>query len=398
MAALKPKRIVLALCLALLADIATSLFLIRDGVFFNRPLPPFGARTHPNQLATLEKMGAEPAGNWAFDRELGWNWRPSSVSEDGRYRINALGARGPREYGPAPLAGTRRVLTFGDSFTFCDEVGAEDSFQAQLEALESGLEVLNFGVSGYGTDQAWLRYRRVGRGLGAEVVCIGLMLENIGRNVNRYRPLWATRTGVCVTKPRFVLDAGGAPVLVPQPYATRAELLAAILDGSVLEHVAEHEYWLGRPTVPSGKLSAFVRLSAGYLAYRERTPARLWREPAGEPFRVTLALLEHFQREVLADGARLAPVLVFPAKEDLTRYALTGRPYWLELYAELERRGLPFLDLIEPLVERARAEPGEHGVQRLYEGGHLSALGNAVVARALGEWLRAHGAGAPEER
>lgn len=387
----KLARIALVLCLAaLLADASTSLFLIQDGLLFDRPLPPFGALTHPKQVATLEKMVAEPIGTWTFDPELGWNWRPSAASDDGLYATDALGARGPREYERAPPAGHQRVLFFGDSYTFCDEVPAEASFEAQLEQLEPGIEALNFGVSGYGTDQAWLRYQRIGRDLGAEIVCLGLMLENIGRNVNRYRPLWATRTGVCVTKPRFVLAENGALELVPQPFPTRAELHAAILDGSVIERIAAHEYWLGRPRIPSGKLSALVRIAGGYFAYRERTPARLWQETEGEPFQVTLAILEHFQRQAVQDGARLAPILLFPAKEDLRGYALAGRPYWSALLGELERRGIACLDLSVPLAARARELDEDPPARSLYVDGHLSRAGNAVVAGALRDWIRAH--------
>jgi hypothetical protein len=384
-------RAVLALCGALLVtDGLVSLLVIDEGLFLDRPLPPFGALTHPKQAAQLVKMRAEPRGTWAFDAELGWTWRTSARSEDGLYVTNALGARGPREYGPQPAPGRRRVLTFGDSFVHCDEVAADETFQAQLEALEPDIEVLNFGVSGYGSDQAWLRYRRVGPGLGAEVVCLGLMLENIGRNVNRYRPLWNTQTGACLTKPRFVLAEGGGLELLPQPYATRDELREAIDDGSVLTRVREHEYWLGRPRVPTGRLSSLVRLAAGYLAYRERAPERLWTRPEAEPFRVTLEILEGFQREALADGARLAPILVFPAKEDLREHALRGRPYWGALFAELEQCGLDHLDLIEPLTRAAR-EGGEDPPGRsLYVDGHLSAKGNALVARELAAWLRAH--------
>lgn len=386
----KLRRIALVLVLAtLLGDGLVSLFLIRDGLFFERPLPPFGAITHPKQLATLQKMVEEPRGTWTFDRELGWDWRPSSVSEDGLYATDALAARGPREYGRAPAPGTRRILTFGNSFTFCDEVPAEDSFQVQLEALEPGLEVLNFGVSGYGTDQAWLRYQRLGRGLGAEIVCLGLMLENIGRNVNRYRPLWATRTGVCVTKPRFLLGDDGSLALLPQPFATRDELHAAILDGSVLARIAEHEYWLGRPEVPTGRVSSLVRLATGYLAYRERTPALLWRDTAGEPFRVTLAILEAFHHQARADGARLAPVLLFPAMDDLLRFSLRDAPYWTALCAELERRAIPYVDFVTPLTARARELGGDP--RPLYQGGHLSRAGNALVARTLLDWLHAQG-------
>ncbi|HEX6884005.1 MAG TPA: hypothetical protein VF530_11535 [Planctomycetota bacterium] len=388
----KLPRAALALLGALvLADVATSLLLIQDGLFFGRPLPPFGAITHPRQEAQVAKMVQEPRGTWAFDVELGWTWRRSALSEEGVYVTNALGARGPREYAPLPPQGVRRILTFGDSFTHCDEVGNAETFQAQLEGLEPGLEVLNFGVSSYGSDQAWLRYRRDGKDLGAEVVCLGLMLENIGRNVNRYRPLWSTFTGACLAKPRFVLGPDGAPALLPQPFATREELHAAILDGSVLARVAEHEYWLGRPTIPTGSLSSLVRLAGGYLAYRQRSPERLWRDPAGEPFRVTLAILEGFHREALADGARLAPILIFPAKEDLREHALAGKPYWGALLAELDRRGVPYLDLIEPLAAAARAQPEDPPGRRLYVDGHLSAQGNAVVAQALREWLAAHG-------
>ncbi|MSR61452.1 MAG: hypothetical protein EXS08_03245 [Planctomycetes bacterium] len=383
-------RILLVLAAATaLADLGLSTFFIRDGLLFDRPLPPFGAITHPKQVETLDKMVAEPVGTWTFDAELGWTWRPSSASEDGLYTTNALAARGPREYARAPASGTRRVLTFGDSFTFCDEVPAEATFQVQLERLEPALEVLNFGVSGYGTDQALLRFRRVAPGLGAEVVCLGLMLENIGRNVNRYRPLWATRTGVCVTKPRFVLDAQGRLELVPQPFATREELHAAILDGSVLERVAEHEYWLGRPTLPTGKLSALLRLGAGYFAYRARTPALLWQEPEEEPFRVTLALVQQFRREALALGARLAPVLIFPAKDDLREYALRGKPYWSALYAELERQEIPYLDLVSALAGKSSEMGEDPPAKSLYSGGHLSYSGNAVVAHELLQWMRA---------
>src|SRR5262245_52530667 len=103
----------------LLADLGTSLFLIDDGLFFGRPLPPFGALTHPKQVPQLAKMLSEPRGTWTFDAELGWTWRPSCRSEEPgaapgspplvEYVTNALGARGPHEYERVPPSGKRRV-------------------------------------------------------------------------------------------------------------------------------------------------------------------------------------------------------------------------------------------------------------------------------------------------
>ena len=56
-----------------------------------------------------------------------------------------------------------------------------------------------------------------------------------------------------VMKPATITPISDAPPREGSP-ASREELLAAILDGSVIERVAEHEYWLGRPRVPTGRL------------------------------------------------------------------------------------------------------------------------------------------------
>jgi len=386
------KRFLRGACVLLAAfaavDVGFSLFLIRDGLLFGYPLPPFGALTHPKQRAWLEGLAREETdGIGRFDPELGWSWRPSSSVEGGRFHTNSIGARGQREYAPTPAEGSLRVLFFGDSFTFGDEIPDKATFQEILEGRQPHVEAINFGVSAYGTDQAWLRYRRVGRELQADVVCIGLMLENIGRNVNRYRPLWNTRTGFCGAKPRFYLDAEEDLQLVPQPFPTREVLLEALLGDRLIGRIAEHEYWLGKPHVWTGRYSSLGRILAGILAEFERTPRKLWRDLAGEPFRVTLAVLEGFHREALADGARAAPVLIFPSRGALSDHALKGRSYWRGLLDELERRGIPYVDLIPPLVQRQIELDEQGGPMSLYYGGHLTSVGNSVVADEIYAFL-----------
>ncbi len=385
-------RILVALAIALvLADGSISLFMIRDGVFLDIPLPPFGEITHPRQRGWLKGLGAaEQTGIGRFDADLGWTWAPSTYTADGKFEINSLGARGPKEYGPRPEEGKRRIVTFGDSFTFGDEIPDRFTYQYIIEAIRPEFEAINFGVSGYGTDQALLRYRRLGRELDAEVVVIGILLENIGRNVNRYRPLWNPSTGFCATKPRFVLEGtGGELRLLVQPFQTREELRTAILEETVLDLVADHEYWVGRPSVPTGKLSSLVRIAAGFGAHRRRSPASLWQARGEEPFRVTLALLEAFHREALANGARLAPILIFPSKEDLRDWSLQDKTYWNGLHAELARRSIPFVDPIPALTARQRELDADPELGSLYFGGHLSSVGNSVVARELLAWIDA---------
>ncbi|MGH7149044.1 MAG: SGNH/GDSL hydrolase family protein, partial [Planctomycetota bacterium] len=370
----------------LLLDVGISLAAIRDGLFLGRPLPPFGATPHPHQRAWVASERARteadppPEGTGAFDAALGWTLRPGSRATG--ETIDALGARGPREYPRRKPEGTLRLLCYGDSFTFGAEVSDAEAWPALIEAARPGLEAINFGVGGYGTDQALLRFRRQGADLGADAVLIGFLLENVGRNVNRYRPLYYPATGVPGAKPRFRL-LGEDLVLLPQPFPTREALARAVEDGSVLSLLAEGEHW-SRANLPGPlRFSSLARLAAAYRAYSARQSRRLLLDEAGEPFRVTVALLETFHREALACGAREAPILVFPREEEME--ALVGRDdlYWKGLLEALATRSIPFLDLSEPLAPAFRAAREDPDAPAVYRAGHLSPLGNRIAADAV---------------
>lgn len=102
---------------------------------------------------------------YQFDPVLGWantpNARGTYTRGEFSYPIanNSLGMR-DREIG-AKTAGARRIAVLGDSFTW--GVGAADGerFTEVLHEIEPSFEVLNFGVSGYGTVQESLQLDRV---------------------------------------------------------------------------------------------------------------------------------------------------------------------------------------------------------------------------------------------
>ena len=379
---------------AVLADVAISAFLLDEGLFLGRPLPPFGAVNHPRQAHWLARQqeslarGAEPRTLAVFDRELGWTARPSGSTPGGAETVNAAGARGPREYAPEPPAGTTRVLTFGDSFTWCSEVADAETWQAQLEALAPDVEAPNLGVPSYGTDQALLRFRRVAPGWRHHVACLGILVENAGRNVNRYRPLYYPSAGSPGTKPRFLLE-GGELRLLPQPFATRAELVAAVADGSVLERTAAHEHWRDAVDLGPARHSSLLRLFHAWRAYDRRRPARLWADPGGEPARVTVAIAEAFHREALALGARRALVLVFPREQELIDLGAGRGRSWQPLLDALAASGVSHVDLSTVLLEHYAA--WRSGTpEPTFSGGHLSPAANGLVAREVAAWLREH--------
>lgn len=378
--------LVLAALLSLLvsAEVLARAVLLEDGMWQGwRPLPPFGALTNPGQRGWLEGKLAELEGGAPeerlvrFDAELGWVVRPSWTAPDGSVRTSSIGTRGAREYAEAPPPGATRVVAFGDSYTWCDEVADDETWEHAIERDHPDWEVLNLGVGGYGTDQALLRFRREGR-RGAGIVLIGLQIENLGRNVGRYRPLYYPNANACAAKPRFVRGAGGGLELVPLPFATEAELVRAVADGSVLGRLREHEHWAD-PTPSWLGVSALARIAAGRFAYAARDVERLCTETGAEPFLVTLDLVETFHREALAAGATAAPVVLFMSGDQIRPYADGGPRFWAELARAIEARGIPCLDLGDTLRDGWLGGRDPDYFRRA----HLGPPANERVARAI---------------
>jgi len=149
-----------------------------------------------------------------LDPVLGWRYRPGH--RDPENQINSQGVRSGREYSTVPEPGVIRVAAFGDSFVYSNEVANDDTWSARMEALSPRMEVLNYGVGGYGTDQAFLRYLNEGSRLSTDVVIIGFAPDDLRRVVNVYRRFISNREFPLV-KPRFVLTSDGDLVLLQSP-------------------------------------------------------------------------------------------------------------------------------------------------------------------------------------
>ena len=99
------------------------------------------------------------------------------MSKDGLYKSSEEGIRS-QAVGVSYKDAQRlpRVAIVGDSFTFGLGVPFESSWGAQLEnSMTNTVEVLNFGVNGYGIDQAYLRYTRDAKPLHPEMVILSFI-------------------------------------------------------------------------------------------------------------------------------------------------------------------------------------------------------------------------------
>ncbi|MGH9198097.1 MAG: hypothetical protein ACRD1T_20485, partial [Acidimicrobiia bacterium] len=166
------------------------------------------------QSLMIQKL-LEPAPTLTqLDSELGWRYRPGY--RDSQNQMNLQGLRSTREYATVPGPGVIRVAAFGDSFVYCNEVGNHDSWPTLMEAMSPSLEVLNYGVGGFGVDQAFLRYMNEGSMLSPDVVVMGFAPDDLRRLVNVYRRFISNREFPLI-KPRFLLASDNDLQLLPNP-------------------------------------------------------------------------------------------------------------------------------------------------------------------------------------
>src|SRR5262249_2909662 len=157
------------------------------------------------RLSWIERSARGVKIFYAFDEyhpARGWALRPdvrSLVAFDNGATVssNAQGIRGRREYADQRPPGVTRVLVFGDSLTFGDEVSDDETYAAQLERMLPATEVINLGVHGYGHDQMLLYLEEVGARYRPDLVLLGFVGIDMERNLLGFRDF---------AKPRFDLE------------------------------------------------------------------------------------------------------------------------------------------------------------------------------------------------
>lgn len=132
--------------------------------------------------------------------------------EGGGYLVkaNQAGFRCEHEVTSRKAPGVFRVVLFGDSYTAGEGVSNRHRFGDRLEAALPGVEVLNFGLPGSGTDQQYLTWREFAASIEHDLLLLCPMVENIRRNTQTHRLTQSAFSGGLVLRPKpyFVLENG----------------------------------------------------------------------------------------------------------------------------------------------------------------------------------------------
>jgi hypothetical protein len=336
------------LFLLLCGELGARWFLASEARFLKIGSPV----TDPSwRLAWLHRQARQGTFRYAFDvphATRGWALRPGLDNQPAwqgkRVSSTPDGLRGRRPYAQPKPAGVRRILVFGDSFTFGEEVSDDETFCHRLGGLLPGTEVLNMGVHGYAHDQMLLYLREAAARYEPDLILLGYVTDDALRNLMTFRDF---------AKPRFVLRAGrlelqGTPV--PSP-----------------EQVLRQERW-------RSKLLDLVTMLSQHLAWRSGARPREARD-------LTLAILSAFFDEAAHLGARTA-LVDLPAFDELRFKQAAPLPREAGLSTFCRARGLPYLGLRPVLLAEER-----RGL-RLTEAGHWGPAEHAVAAEALAAFVQ----------
>jgi hypothetical protein len=361
-----------------------------DGNFYLR-----GHHVRPYKLPikriarAVETYLATPSTFLIADPTLGWAPRPEVKTPLYVYNRQGIRVQSPeRIYSEKPPAGTLRVALFGDSFTNGAEVTADETWGAFAESalrLAHGApaEVLNFGVNGYGVDQAFLRWQKTGAQYSPAIVVFGLQVENLKRNTNLVRPLYTRTTeNLPFSKPRYVVEGDDLRLVnVPSvPPESLAATVAHIADWPLRQYEAyynpeDHR----RSFLLNSRLIGFAREIAAE-AVEGRTDDD---ECSEEEQELGFRILERFEASVRATGARFL-VLHLPRRPEVRtlhdRRTVTNRAFLQRV-----RQRFDYLTAADGLVEEMRRSSAGALFQR---GNHYSPRANQIVGDVVARGIQ----------
>ena len=351
---------------------------------------------------------SEPSLFYVYDHDRGIALRPVAEgwwhNEATNYvRINSAGFH-DREHALNKPPGTLRIAVLGESYAEAMQVPLTESFWAIAEQRlqhcpgmkNQKIEILNFGVSGYGTSQELITLRSRVWDYSPDMVLLAFTASDVPSNFrplnnDPLRPYFVYRDGQLVLD-RSSLDAREASRL----YRLRNSTIGRGLDW-LTRHVRTLQLLnsLRRAMVTSAQASTvYNELGLEGKVYLEPVDEN-WKEA----WRVSEGLIAQMHQEVKERGARFYVVTLSSAVQvtpDARAYAHVLEAGGLENFFYPDRRigalgnreHIPVLNLAPLLKEYAEKNyVNLHGFQERLGGGHWNQDGHRLAGELIANWL-----------
>ena len=315
----------------------------------------------------------KPGFLYNVDNELGYTLGRSKVA--GIYESNSQGFRARRDYTLFPDEHILRVVTLGDSYVFCDGEKIEDSWPYMLENLAGNLEVLNFGVGGYGLGQSYLRYLKDAMRYHADVVFVNY-LSLTGRDMIDWKIIAGTNNlrQADFYRVKFQVEDGVLKARAMAPYDLFEERFRRENifdeDKALREH---HLGWLSRLRFCN---TGILLKQAVLIRLANKIAARSSDDHIDEELQY--AILKNFLNTIEASGAKII-FFGFNMKNQPPRIKQLLHDYEASVVLT---RGFDAGNL------QIDGKPVKEGI--LNSSNHYNAKGNLYYARAVLDVLKAH--------
>jgi hypothetical protein len=320
------------------------------------------------------------------DPDLGW---PTTKA----FAENSIDSSGSRPNVNFSIPGHECLSLYGDSFVYGSEVSHVEAWSNILSGL-LGCRVGNFGVPGYGSDQALLRFKRNKKDV-APKTFFGIFPDNFKRNVNQYRYfIQKSNSNPFLFKPRFVIRPSGDLQLIRLP-----EIPLKNFDRFLMEpqQYLQYEYFIPESSdgpIPlrfpflwrSWKLINKPEIKNWLLGMPE------WHdfvqpEHASGALEVTIAITSQFIDEC-RKREKECLILIFPARNDFDYFRKTGNFALKKFMDKLDELNLQYLNLTpeisNELKEKSICEVLANQDQC---SGHFGPEGNRLIAKILFQHL-----------
>jgi len=338
---------------------------------------------------------------WSPDLEQALdNWNAlSSIADEEIGSFRASGAKHNSEF---PDSGKSCGSAYGDSYVIGADVASADGWVEQLSHL-LGCRVTNYAVGGYGTDQAYLRFRQVYDE--SPMVLLGINPNNVMDNIDQYDGFLGSSLGPIALKGRFLIDSFDHLEWLPRPRFDANGFVAMHRNPA---ETLPHSYFLPDTRDGPVSLSFPYTLTLARVALVPRLQSILLRRAEWSSFyapshpsgalRLMAAICQAFAELAKARGKR--PLIVMlPLAHSFREQANYREFEYAPLVAALRAKGIPVFDPGAAMINNLAGRPicaffttahAEYAwlASPVPCGGHYSTFGNTTMAHLVAAELQ----------
>jgi len=241
-------------------------------------------------------------------------------------------------------------------------------------------------VSGYGIDQAYLRWEKVKHNFKPDFVIFGVQLENTKRNLNIIRPLYSPITNIPFSKPRFLFGKNKLSLL--ENPSNSINDIVDILNKFEDWELKNHEGFYYQDNYQSSFIYHSQLISFVSSALSRIIGEHEYYSNGNESFNLTTQIINRFKLSVEKKGAQFI-IVHLPVINDFTlsNYLFSQIFYHQNLiYENLMNEIKEIADLIEiyPFLEKWIED---NSTSELFMSRHYSPIANELIAKRIYNYL-----------